>query len=316
MNPDHPHDTGLARPRDAAAAPLPDAALLLDIDGASVLRDGRLIVDDLRLRIAPGQHTVVIGPNGAGKSTLVQLIARQVYPLARDDGRGRVRVFGRERWNVGELRGLLGIVSPALQREYTTDGTLTAFDAVASGFLAARGFGLDLARSLTATMRAQAAAALEEVGAGHLARRAMASLSTGEARRVLIARALVHHPRALLLDEPCAGLDMVSRRRFLARLRGLARGGTTLLLVTHHVEEILPEIRQVVLLRAGRVVAAGPKAAVLTDACLGAAFGMPLETGQSDGWFHANLRGDVQDRSDPADSAHGSTSSPRTESVY
>ncbi|MGH8153260.1 MAG: ABC transporter ATP-binding protein, partial [Rhodanobacteraceae bacterium] len=241
----------------------PNATPLLEIDGATVLRDGRPIIDDLQLRVAPRQHTVIVGPNGAGKSTLVKLVARQVYPLARDDGCGRVRVFGRERWNVTELRGRLGIVSPALQLEYSIDTTLTAFDAVVSGFLSAQGLGLDLEHQVDAVMRARAAAALVEIGAAHLAQRHMASLSTGEARRVLIARALVHHPQALLLDEPCAGLDLASRRRFLRRLQDLARGGTTLLLVTHHVEEILPEVEQAVLLRSGRVFAAGTKRTTL-----------------------------------------------------
>lgn len=268
-----------------------DTTPLLEIDGATVLRDGRRIIDELQLRIAPRQHTVIIGPNGAGKSTLVKLVARQIYPLAREDGRGRVRVFGRERWNVAQLRGLLGIVSPALQLEYTTDTALTASDAVVSGFLSARGLGLDLAQRVDATMRARAAAALAEIGASHLAQRQMTSLSTGEARRVLIARALAHRPRALLLDEPCAGLDLASRRRFLGRLQALARGGTTLLLVTHHVEEILPEIRQAVLLREGRVFAAGPKRTVLSGANLSAVFGMPIRVVEADGWYHASIAG-------------------------
>lgn len=273
----------------AGRTPDIDATMLLEIDGATVQRDGRPILDDLHLRVASGQHTVIIGPNGAGKSTLVKLVARQIYPLARADGRGRVRVFGRERWNVAELRGLLGIVSPALQREYTTDAGLTAFDAVVSGFLSARGLGLDLASQVDARMRAQAGAALAELGASQLARREMGSLSTGEARRVLIARALVHHPRALLLDEPCAGLDLASRRRFLERLRVLARGGTTLLLVTHHVEEIIPEIQQAVLLRDGGVFASGRKDAVLNSANLSAAFDMPIVVTSGDGWYHASV---------------------------
>ncbi len=288
--------TGTPRPLDVVASRDPDQTTpgrgvtpLLEIDGATVLRDGRRIIDDLRLRVAPGQHTVISGPNGAGKSTLVKLVARQIYPLARDDGCGRVRVFGRERWNVADLRGLLGIVSPALQREYTTDTMLKAFDAVVSGFLSARGLGLDLAHQVNAGMRARAEAALAEIGASHLAQRDMASLSTGEARRVLIARALVHHPRALLLDEPCAGLDLASRRRFLGRLQDLARRGTTLLLVTHHIEEIPPEIQQAVLLRKGRAFAAGPKRTTLSGANLGTVFGMPIQVTEADGWYHASI---------------------------
>jgi iron complex transport system ATP-binding protein len=270
----------------AAHAAAPDTHLL-DIDEASVLRGERLVLDHLSLRVATGQHTAILGPNGSGKSTLVKLIARQVYPLARGDGHGQVRVFGRERWNVAALRGLLGIVSPALQRDYTSETPLEVFDAVVSGFFAARGLGLD--HPVSESMRARAREALAQLDAGHLAGREMASLSTGEARRVLIARALVHRPRALLLDEPCAGLDLASRRRFLESLRTLARHGTTLLLVTHHIEEILPEIGQVLLLRDGRVLQQGDKSAMLTDAALGATFGMPVHVHRHGDWYAATL---------------------------
>lgn len=260
---------------------------LLEIDEATVSRDGHPALDRLSLRIAAGQHTAILGANGSGKSTLVQLVARQLYPLAPGDGRSPVRVFGRDRWNVAELRGLLGIVSPALQHEYTTDTPLEVFDAVVSGFFAARGLWLD--HPVTDAMRLRANAALAQLEAGHLAGRAMAGLSTGEARRVLIARALVHRPRALLLDEPCAGLDLASRRRFLEVLRALARGGTTLLLVTHHIEEIVPEIRQVLLLKQGRVLRQGDKVATLTDAALGEAFDMPIRVTRHGDWYHATV---------------------------
>ncbi len=249
-------------------------APLLDIDDASVMRGDRLILDRFSLRIGAGQHTAILGANGAGKSTLVRLITRELYPLAREDGRASVHVFGRDRWHVSDLRGLLGIVSPSLQHDCTTDATLEVSEAVLSSFFAAQRLGLD--HQVTRAMRERADEALHQAGATHLLGRAMASLSTGEARRVLIARALVHRPRALLLDEPCAGLDMASRRRFLENLRGLARHGTTLLLVTHHVEEILPEIQQVALLRDGCLHKQGAKHDVLTGALLSETFGMPV----------------------------------------
>lgn len=249
-------------------------APLLDIDDASVMRGDRLILDRFSLRIGAGQHTAILGANGAGKSTLVRLITRELYPLAREDGRAPVRVFGRDRWHVSDLRGLLGIVSPSLQHDCTTDATLEVSEAVLSSFFAAQRLGLD--HHVTRTMRERANEALHQAGATHLLGRTMTSLSTGEARRVLIARALVHQPRALLLDEPCAGLDMASRRRFLENLRGLARQGTTLLLVTHHVEEILPEIQQVALLRDGRLHKQGAKHDVLTGTLLSETFGMPV----------------------------------------
>ncbi|HUA80535.1 MAG TPA: ATP-binding cassette domain-containing protein [Dyella sp.] len=260
---------------------------LLDIHQASVLRGDRLILDRLSLRLAGGQHTAILGANGSGKSTLIRLIARQLYPLARQDGRPAIKIFGSERWNVTELRSLIGIVSPAVQLDYTSDTPLEVFDAVVSGFFAARGLGLD--HDVTDLMRQRALEALEQMEATSLIGREMASLSTGEARRVLIARALVHRPRALLLDEPCAGLDPVSRRRFLDSLRHLAQRGVTLLLVTHHVEEILPEIDHVVLLRDGRMLRQGSKADVLTDAALTAAFGMPMRIQRQGAYYHASV---------------------------
>ncbi len=271
-------------PADANPLPVPP---LLEITAATVLRGGQPVLDRFSLRLDAGCHTAILGANGAGKSTLVQLIARQLYPLAPDDGRSPVRVFGRAHWNVAELRGLLGIVSPAVQSDYTSEEPLEVFDAVVSGFFAAR--GLWRGHAVSDEMRARAHAALEQLGASHLVGRAMASLSTGEARRVLIARALVHRPRALLLDEPCAGLDLASRRRFLESLRTLARGGTTLLLVTHHVEEIITEIGQVLLLKDGRVLRQGDKAATLTDEALGVAFGMPIRVSRQGEWYHAAI---------------------------
>lgn len=267
-----------------------DAATpLLEIDGASVMRGDRVILDHFHLRIGPGEHTAILGANGAGKSTLVRLITRELYPLARDDGQASIRVFGRERWHVSDLRSLLGIVSPSLQDDCTSDATLEVAEAVLSSFFAARRLGLD--HRVTGAMRHRAEEALAQAGATHLLGRTMASLSTGEARRVLIARALVHRPRALLLDEPCAGLDMGSRRRFLESLRGLAQGGTTLLLVTHHIEEILPEIGQVVLLREGRLLRQGPKAEVLTDAWLSETFGLPVQVQRHGDYYDAAIAG-------------------------
>ncbi|GGA12168.1 ABC transporter ATP-binding protein [Dyella caseinilytica] len=274
MSPDSTHITDTSTP-------------LLEIHEASVLRGERLILDQLSLRLAIGQHTAILGANGSGKSTLIRLISRQLYPLARGDSTPVIRVFGRDRWSVSELRSLIGIVSPAMQLDYTSDTPLEVFDAVVSGFFAARGLGLN--HQVTPDMRERALEALAHMEATPLIGREMASLSTGEARRVLIARALVYRPRALLLDEPCAGLDPASRRRFLESLRQLARHGTTLLLVTHHVEEILPEIDHVLLLREGKLLHEGSKADVLTDAGLSDAFGMRIRVGRQGEYYSADV---------------------------
>ncbi|WEN13817.1 ATP-binding cassette domain-containing protein [Rhodanobacter sp. AS-Z3] len=268
------------------ALPATDAALL-EIDCASVMQGSQLALDQLTLRVAAGQHTAILGPNGSGKSTLVKLVTRQLYPLARSDGSGSVRIFGRDRWNVEALRGLLGIVSPSMQRYYTNEPPLEVFDAVVSGFFATR--GVTDRQSVSAQMRDRAHDALAQIDAGHLCGRAMETLSSVEVQRVLIARALVHHPRALLLDEPSAGLDMASRRQLLESLREVARHGTTLLLITHHVEEILPEIEQVVLLRSGRVLQQGSKTDLLTDDALSITFGSRVQVSKNGEYYAATL---------------------------
>lgn len=257
---------------------------LLDIDDVSVVRGDAVLLDRLSLSIAEGQHTAILGRNGSGKSTLVKLIAREVYPAGGKEG---VRIFGETRWDVFELRKRLGIVSPSLHADLAAQGGPEVIEAVISGFFAARGVWGH--HQVTLEMRHAAIQALIRMGAGHLAGRSLATLSTGEARRVLIARALVHQPRALLLDEPCAGLDPATRRRFLDTLRGLAISGTTLILVTHHVEEILPEIDRVVLLSEGRVLAEGSKAELITDDQLTEVFGMTTTVTRRGDWYAAHL---------------------------
>ncbi|URL58245.1 ATP-binding cassette domain-containing protein [Luteibacter flocculans] len=264
-----------------------DTSPLLSIDRATVLRDGRPLLDALTLDIAPGQHTAILGPNGSGKSTLVKLIERRIYPLVHDDGSPVVRVFGRDRWNVAELRSLLGVVSSDLRREFETSSE-SALNTVLSGFFASMTLGLD--HVVDETMLERARQALERVGAAHLADRDVSTLSTGEARRVLIARALVHRPRALLLDEPCAGLDPGTRRRFLDLLRDLAQSGTTLLLVTHHVEEIVPEIEHVVMLRDGRLHAQGGKAQLLDGNALSTLFDWRMDVERHGEFYGTRLR--------------------------
>jgi iron complex transport system ATP-binding protein len=263
----------------------PDAAVsqpLLHIRNASVVRGTRALIDGLSLDIAQGQHTAILGPNGSGKSTFVKLITRQLYPLAG----GEVRVFGQDRWNVAELRSLMGIVSSAMQLDFDAHPPLEVFDCVLSGFFAAR--GLWTHHKVTGAMRDRADAALAQIGATHLKGRDMSTLSTGEARRVLIARALVHRPRALLLDEPCAGLDPAARRGFLESLRAVA-AAATLVLVTHHIEEILPEIGHIVMLKDGRVFREGAKSALLTTDALTRLFGMPVDVALRGDWYHATV---------------------------
>jgi len=261
-------------------------APLLKMNGATLVKGGRRILDGLSLEIAPGQHTAIIGPNGSGKSSLVKLITRQHYPLARADGEPVMTIFGRARWDVFALRSLLGIVSADLHAAFVGDAGLRGLDAVVSGFFAAQGLALHHAVTPDMTRRASAALALAD--AATLAQRPLATMSTGEARRVLIARALAHDPRALLLDEPTTGLDLAARQRFLETLGGIARRGKTLLLVTHHVEEVLPEIGRVLLMQDGKIFRDGDKADVLTSETLSVLFDAPIEVRESGGYYAAH----------------------------
>lgn len=260
---------------------------LLTLDRVSVARGGRPMLNDVSLTIPNGRHTAILGRNGSGKSTLVKLITRQLYPTVGADGvLGAVRLFGRDHWDVFELRGLLGVVSPAVQTDFAGEEGIEVFDAVVSGFFAARGVWN---HAVTDAMREASHDALARMGVAHLIGRNMATLSTGEARRVLIARALVHRPRALLLDEPCGGLDPATRRLFLEALRDVARSGVTLVLVTHHIEEILPEIDHLVMLRDGEVLSEGSRADLLTGPVLTDLFGLPTTVEQRGGWSWAHL---------------------------
>jgi iron complex transport system ATP-binding protein len=264
------------------------AETVLEIANATVVKNGVTVLDRLTLRIDAGEHTAILGPNGAGKTTLINLLTRDDYALARPGAAPPVRIFGSATWDLFDLRSKLGIVSADLHQQFVAGnslGQICGEDAVVSGFFATKGFLLYA--SVTDELRARALDALRRFDAEELARKPLSEMSTGEARRVLIARALVTGPQALVLDEPTAGLDMVARRRFLESVRRLAGQGTTIVLVTHHVEEIVPEIGRVILLQRGRIAADGTKEALLTTARLTATFDAAVAVHRSDGWYSA-----------------------------
>ncbi|MET0289432.1 MAG: ATP-binding cassette domain-containing protein [Pseudoxanthomonas sp.] len=263
----------------------PVAAPLIELDRATVIRGDTHALDDLSLRIELGQHTALLGANGCGKSTFIKLINRELYPLARE-GEAPVRLMGQARWRTQTLRAQLGVVTSDLTADLQSMPSLTVEDAVVTGFFAS--FALPIDEDVTAAQRARARQTLDQVGALALAERQVGALSTGQMRRVLIARAMVHGPKALLLDEPTAGLDLIAQRDFTVLMSQLARDGITLVLVTHHIEEIVPEIDRIVLLREGQVLADGTRAAVLTDDLLSQAYGGALKVRYDNGRYFAS----------------------------
>jgi len=263
-------------------------APILELTDATVVKDDRPVLHRLSLTIRDGEHTAILGPNGAGKSLLIGLLTHVERPLARDGGHPPVRVFGRDDWDIFELRRLLGVVSASLHVQFVagnTEGRIRADAAVLSAFLAS--YGVLRYGEITTAMRDRAAAALETVGVAHLSSRFLDELSSGEARRVMLARVLVTEPRALVLDEPTTGLDLAARHAFMERVRAVARQGTTVILVTHYLEEIIPEIERVVLLRAGRIAGDGAKAEMLASARLSELFDLPVAVDRADGYHYA-----------------------------
>ncbi|MCT0224418.1 ABC transporter ATP-binding protein [Synechococcus sp. CS-1328] len=250
----------------------------LELEAVEAWLGPRRVFDDLSLQLHLGEHTVILGPNGSGKSSLIKLLSRELYPVVKPGS--RLRIFGSETVNLWQLRGRIGLVSQDLQAGYV--GRVPSADVVLSGFFGSVGIGR--AQQPTLPQRQRVAELMEQMGLADLVERPYAQLSDGQRRRLLLARALVHNPEVLVLDEPTNGLDLQAKHQILAILRQLAQSGTTLLLVTHQIEAILPEISRAVLLRQGRVVDDGPAEDLLQDAPLSALFDTPLKVCTANGY--------------------------------
>ena len=254
---------------------------IIDIHRATVYRGDTCVFSDFSFALQAGEHAAILGPNGAGKSTLLKLLAGGVHPLPLDET--SVRLFGEESSNVWDVRKRLGLVSHDLQREYLI--CAEGLNVVLSGFYASN--DTYEYQEFSEAQVARAWAVMKELGIEALAGRRFGHLSTGEQRRFLLGRALVHDPSVLVLDEPTSGLDLKACFQYLDLLRAQIRKGKTVLLVTHHLHEIPPEIERVVLLKQGRIVADGSKASLLTDQRISDLFECPATLVQANGWYQA-----------------------------
>ena len=252
-------------------------APVIEVAGLRIERDA-VILDSIDWRVERGQHWVILGANGSGKTSLLSALTGYIPPTA-----GSIAVlgqtYGRSDWR--ELRTHIGIVSSSVHQLMA--GHETPLETVIGGKFAQIGYWGEIAPA----DRARALAILKKIESGYLRDRPWRFLSQGERQRVLIGRALMTAPKLLILDEPCAGLDPVAREHFVQFIERLAgqRGAPTLVLVTHHVEEIMPAFSHVLILRGGRVLVAGPKSQTLTSKALSEAFRAPVRLRQTRGRY-------------------------------
>ena len=259
---------------------VPDSPALLDLKNVTVMRGQKIALDGINLRVGLNEHIAILGPNGCGKSTLIKTITRECYPVANDGS--SITILGERNWNVFELRSLLGIVSNDLMASCT--GESTGLDVVLSGFFSSTRIFPN--HTIDPKRRELAEAALLQLGVAHLGQRAVEEMSSGEAKRVLIARALVHKPRALLFDEPSNSLDIAAQRGLRETMRSLANSGIGIILVTHELPDIVPEIERVVLMSNGCIVGDGRTEDVLQAESLSRVFGLNVKLDRADGYYH------------------------------
>ena len=257
--------------------PPPPLLLLQDV---TIYREERRVLDRLSFSIAQGEHVAIIGPNGCGKSTLIRTINREFYPWLAD-GPSRLEILGQSTWNVWDLRRMIGLVSNDLTQACSRDAT--GREIVLSGFFSS--IGIQEYHRATPDMHARVDALMHQLHITHLADRWTDELSSGEARRLVLARALVHNPPALLLDEPSNSLDFAAQLHLRDTISKVAQQGKSVIVVTHELMDIVPEIDRVILMKKGKIFADGPKPDLLTSDHLSQLFEVPLTVAEQRGHY-------------------------------
>jgi iron complex transport system ATP-binding protein len=253
----------------------------LEFDNVTVFHGEKKVLDSLSVTLSQGENVAILGPNGAGKSTFIKTIMREFYPCL-DGGKVTFRICGKEIWDVFELRSAFGIVSNDLQ--FTFMRQITGREVILSGFFSSIGL---FNHGITEEMNRKADDIIAFLEIGPICNRPMTEMSSGEARRFLIGRAMVHDPRVLILDEPTNSLDLHALHAFRQTIRKIAQSGTGIILVTHNLQDIIPEISRVILMKNGRFVQDGPKEALLTDKHIGSLFDVPVHVKQENRYYYA-----------------------------
>ena len=257
---------------------------MIQLESVNVARGNNIVLHDLNLTVNHGEHLAILGPNGCGKSTLLKTMTCEIYPLVKPDM--RVRILNRDRWDLTQLKRTMGVVQAELPGRQTLH--TTGFDAILTGFFSSSTLWPNL--EVTPPMRDRAEEILTLVHAEDLRHKLVGEMSAGQQRRIMIGRAIAGTTggvQMLLLDEPSNALDLAAQRDLRSLLRSLAQTGTAILLITHHIADILPEMDRILMMREGRIVADGPKSDLLTPSHLSHLFGGEIHVTHHNGWYNA-----------------------------
>ena len=253
---------------------------ILELDNIDAYRGQQKVLEKFSLALHLHEHTAILGANGAGKTTLLKLLTREIYPVVND--KSHIRIMGEEKVNLWDLRKKIGVVSQDFHNHYQT--LATGKDVVLSAFFGS--VGIYQHHEITAEQHICANEQLEKFNLLHLAEKPFLSLSTGQQRRLLLARALMHNPQVLIFDEPTSGLDVGASFQLLHTMREFTKNGGTLILVTHHINEIVPEVSRVVILEKGKITHDGQKQDILQSDILSKTFDTSLVVNENCGFFH------------------------------
>jgi iron complex transport system ATP-binding protein len=253
----------------------------IEFNNITIARKEKPILKNLSLSIADGQNVAILGPNGSGKSSLIKVITREFYPVF-EDNKSVCKIWGRDHWNVFDLRKKFGIVSSDLQFAFSQD--IIGRNVLLSGFFSSVGlFNHKITDDMM--LRTKEIASFLEIE--HLMDRSMISLSSGEARRLLIGRALIHKPKYIILDEPTSSLDLSALHILRKYLRNIANVRVGIILVTHQIHDIIPEITRVIMMRNGQIFADGKKQDILTDECMSTLFSVHVHINKEGEYYYA-----------------------------
>lgn len=254
---------------------------IIALRNVTVYRGANKVFDKLSLTLQRHENTAILGPNGSGKTTLLKLITRELMPVV--DKNSHYQLFGQDRLTIWDLRKKIGLVSHDFQNEYRA--VTTGMEVVLSAYFGA--IGVHSHHKVTDEMWTQARRTMQHLGLESLASRPYLQLSTGQQRRLLLARALIHKPQVLIFDEPTSSLDLKASMEIIKDMREQIGLGTTLILVTHHIHEIIPEISRVIFLKDGALVADGPKEDLLTNQAISNLYDTNINLHANEGFYQA-----------------------------